>query len=94
LSPGPRIGLVYIDALGIPPADWAAFLATDLDDETLETIRSGERTGRALGDAGFVKRLEATTGRQLAPHKPASSMARPSRFDVERSVGEAVAEHR
>lgn len=58
------------DALGIAPAAWRGLLASGLDDDMLETIRRGERTGRPLGDAAFVRRLESTTGRTLARHKP------------------------
>jgi hypothetical protein len=41
-----------------------------IDDATIEVIRGGERTGRPLGDEAFVKRLEASTGRQLARQQP------------------------
>ncbi len=41
-----------------------------LDDGMLETIRSGERTGRPFRDAAFVARLEAATRRELARRKP------------------------
>ena len=63
-------GLTQIAALGIAPADWAAFLSAGLDDQTLEAIRRGERTGRPLGDAAFIGKLEALTGRALARQKP------------------------
>jgi len=63
-------GLTAVDALGIPAAAWRAFLEAGLGDDTLETIRRGERTGRPLGDATFVRRLEALTGRPLARRKP------------------------
>ena len=63
-------GMTRTTALGIEPGDWADFLASGLDDSVLETIRAGERTGRPLGDAEFVRNLEAATGRQLARRKP------------------------
>jgi putative transposase len=63
-------GLTEIAALGIPPADWDAFLAGGLDAPTAAAIRAGERTGRPLGDHRFVKRLEDATGRTLARQKP------------------------
>ena len=50
-------------------ADWKAFLAGGLEDETLAAIRAHERTGRPLGAATFVKRLEKKAGRPLAPGK-------------------------
>jgi putative transposase len=67
---GKEDGVTAIDGLGIPPRDWADFLGLGLDDETRETIRAGERTGRPLGDAGFVALLEEATGRVLARQKP------------------------
>ncbi len=50
-------------------ADWKAFLAGGLEDEALRAIRGHERTGRPLGAAKFVKRLEKRTGRPLSPGK-------------------------
>jgi putative transposase len=49
---------------------WRDFLKAGLDGGVLETIRSGERTGRPLGDAAFVARLEAAAGRDLARRQP------------------------
>jgi putative transposase len=63
-------GLTEIGALGIPVTGWRDFLTQGLDDTALNAIRRGERTGRPLGDADFVRRLEAQTGRTLAPRKP------------------------
>jgi len=63
-------GLTKTVALGIPPDQWGGFLAEGLGDAALEAIRRGERTGRPLGDAAFIARLEAETGRQLALAKP------------------------
>ncbi len=68
--------LTAIDALGIPPAEWPAFLDRGLGDDTLAAIRGGERTGRPLGDAGFLRRLERATGRNLARRKPGRKAAR------------------
>ena len=50
-------------------ADWKAFLAGGLEDEALAAIRGCERTGRPLGAAKFVKRLEKRAGRSLSPGK-------------------------
>lgn len=66
---GGRDGLTRQGALGIRARDWARFLAAGLDDDALETIRRGERTGRPLGSRDFVERLETETGRALAPRK-------------------------
>jgi putative transposase len=70
-------GLTEIGALGILPADWPEFLAQGLDDAALEAMRRGERTGRPLGDADFVARLETETGRPLAPRKRGPKPRRP-----------------
>jgi putative transposase len=67
---GSRDGLTEIGALGIAVPQWAEFLKAGLDDTALTAIRAGERTGRPLGDAGFVRRLETLTGRRLAKQKP------------------------
>lgn len=37
---------------------------------TREALRLRERTGRLLGDARFVRKLEALAGRILRPRKP------------------------
>jgi putative transposase len=50
--------------------DWAAFLSGGREDEAFDAIRRCERTGRPLGDAKFVKRLESKLGRTLARQKP------------------------
>jgi putative transposase len=75
---GESDGLTETGALGVAPAAWGEFLDAGLDDGMLETIRSGERTGRPLGDAGFVARLEAVTGRDLARRKPGPKRAAPA----------------
>ena len=67
---GAADGLTETGALGIPARDWPAFLASGLEDDTLEAIRGGERTGRPLGGDDFVAELEAATGRRLARQKP------------------------
>jgi len=66
---GASDGITDIPALGRQVADWAAFLAQGIGETECETIRRGERTGRPLGDKDFVARLEAETGRTLAPQK-------------------------
>jgi hypothetical protein len=63
-------GLTETGALGIRPEHWRGFLGSGLDDGVLATIRAGERTGRPLGDADFIKSLEASTRRELARRKP------------------------
>ena len=63
-------GVTDIGALAALVPDWSRFLADGLDDAALAAVRSGERTGRPLGDVDFVKRLESATGRELARRKP------------------------
>ena len=48
---------------------WLAFLAEGVSEEQAERFRRHERTGRPLGDEGFVTRLERVLGRVLRPHK-------------------------
>jgi len=67
---GTSDGLTEVGALGIGAGEWAGFLKAGIDDDALEAIRSGERTGRPLGTDDFVRRLEGLTGRQLARQKP------------------------
>lgn len=49
--------------------DWDEYLA-EHDEVELDRLRAHQRTGRPLGDAGFVADLEALTGRRLAKGKP------------------------
>lgn len=63
-------GITQPDVFGIAAAEWGDFLGGGLDADSLAAIRGGERTGRPLGDAGFVAALETATGRQLARRKP------------------------
>ena len=63
-------GLVKVQPLLKRVGDWKAFLRGGLDEETLEAIRSGERTGRPLGSEKFITRLEKKTGRELKRKKP------------------------
>ena len=57
-----RVGPL-LDACG----DWLDFLGSGLSDEALALFRRHERSGRPLGDDGFVARLEALVGRVLRP---------------------------
>ena len=52
--------------------DWRGILSSGLDEETAETLRSHERTGRPLGSDSFIARLEARLGRrpQTWPPRP------------------------
>ena len=50
--------------------DWRAFLDSALPEHQLGQIRDHGRTGRPLGDATFLERLEKLVGRVLRPQKP------------------------
>jgi putative transposase len=50
-------------------ASWQSFLSAGETESALAAIRQCTHTGRPLGTAEFVKRLEETTRRQLAPRK-------------------------
>jgi len=49
---------------------WREYLVGPTDAALAKTILRHENTGRPLGDAGFVKKLESLLGRQLTPRKP------------------------
>jgi putative transposase len=63
-------GLVRVRPLLALAPDWPDFLAEGLDEADHEAIRAGERTGRPLGSARFVARLEKRLDRPLARRKP------------------------
>ena len=63
-------GLVAVAPLLARAPDWKAFLRADLGEEELAAIRSAGRTGRPLGSAKFVARLEKRLKRPLARRKP------------------------
>jgi putative transposase len=58
--------------------DWKAFLSEGQDGATREAIRAAERTGRPLGSAAFVRRLEKKLERPLARMKPGPKPAKSS----------------
>jgi len=49
--------------------DWQAYLRGGMEEETLARLRTNSRTGRPLGSAKFVTKLERKTGRTLTPRK-------------------------
>jgi putative transposase len=62
--------LVTVQPLLDLAGNWAAFLDGGLSAADHTAIRAGERTGRPLGAARFVARLERRLGRPLARQKP------------------------
>jgi putative transposase len=63
-------GLVTVAPLLEMVSDWQAFLRGGLSAAEHKAVRAGERTGRPLGSAPFVARLEKRLGRKLAKRKP------------------------
>jgi REP-associated tyrosine transposase len=49
--------------------DWREFLSEGLETDEAERFRRHERTGRPLGQARFLERIEKTLGRVIRPHK-------------------------
>jgi putative transposase len=62
--------LVKVEPLNKIVPNWQSLLATNVVKKEYETIRRHERTGRPLGDNGFLSRLEKQTGRILKRRKP------------------------
>jgi putative transposase len=50
--------------------DWSAFLRARPAEAEYEAIRAAGRTGRPLGSARFIARMETRLGRPLARQKP------------------------
>jgi len=68
-------GLTDPGAAALTHRNWRAMLrqgleAGDLAPEMEAEIEAHQRTGRPWGDTAFVRRLEAQSGRMLAPRKP------------------------
>ena len=63
-------GLVQVASMLAMQNDWRAFLHSAMPEEQLRDLRNHARTGRPLGDARFVERLEKIVGRVLGPRKP------------------------
>ncbi len=57
--------------------DWAGLLGEGLSAEDHAAIRACERTGRPLGSASFIVKLEKKLGRVLAPRKRGRKPRRP-----------------
>jgi len=49
---------------------WKSFLTKALDTGIAEAFRKHERTGRPMGDEGFIEELEGITGLKLKVGKP------------------------
>ena len=62
--------LVKVAPLLAMIGDWRAFLNSAMREEELQNLREHGRTGRPLGSATFLDRLETIVGRVLKPLKP------------------------
>jgi putative transposase len=62
-------GLVLVKPMLERVDDWGAYLSSAQDEET-QAIQQHTRTGRALGDNGFVQHLELITGKTLTAGRP------------------------
>jgi len=62
--------LVHVEPMLNTVGDWAGYLAQDIRDSDLAALRRHVRTGRPLGNAGFVAALEIKLGRFLRKRKP------------------------
>lgn len=74
-SAGSHLGLredPLVDLVGSLPIalDWKSYLEEGEDENFPKEIHTHEKTGRPLGDDGFVAKLEAITGLQLSKKKP------------------------
>lgn len=57
--------LVQVEPMMSRVDDWGAYLARDVAEAESTALRRHERTGRPLGDQGFIERLESRLGRFL-----------------------------
>ncbi len=62
--------LVKVEPLLEMVGDWSQFLSEDLAEHDAERLRMHERTGRPLGDDGFIARIERLLGRDIRKRKP------------------------
>jgi len=63
-------GLVKVAPLLALAKHWRRLLSSAATEEQIKAFREHERTGRALGDDAFQKRLEKKLGRVLRRQKP------------------------
>jgi len=62
-------GLVKVAPMLDRVSNWQSFLDSDLDDETIESLRKHTQTGRPLGNETFLDGVESRAGRVLRPLK-------------------------
>lgn len=61
--------LVQVESMLSAIGDWEGYLALDIVEEENALMKRHERTGRPLGSAGFIERLEQQLDRVLRPRK-------------------------
>ncbi len=66
---GPDDGVVTVAPVLDRVGDFAAFLDEDADQPAIDALRLVRSTGRPVGAADWLARLEADTSRILAPEK-------------------------
>lgn len=66
------------------PGQWMEFLAAAPDQHEVACLQVHSRTGRPLGSDQFVKELETSTGRSLAPR----TAGRPRKPGIKRLLGD------
>lgn len=66
---GVNDGLVRVSPMLERIPDWNAYLSSAVPDDDADSIRRHTRTGRPLGSLAFIKKLEALTGKALAPKR-------------------------
>ena len=62
--------LVTVGPMSHRVSNWSEYLRSAPADDDYDDIRRNSRTGRPLGDAAFVEKLELETGRRLKPRRP------------------------
>ena len=50
--------------------DWSAYVGQPVGKTEIEDLRKHTRTGRPLGESGFIDRIEQLAGKTLRPQKP------------------------
>ncbi len=66
---GESDGIVTVETMQKRIDNWKEFITTaNTSDE--ECFRRHERTGRPLGDEGFIRQVSKLVGRDLIPKKP------------------------
>ena len=63
-------GLVTVAPLLALVSDWSGYLSAKQGEGADDALRRSERTGRPLGSAAFIRRLERKLDRPLAKQKP------------------------